>query len=54
MQRLAEFEEGHDDEGKQLKSRKDFRRVNFSCQWKRNTGKMVADTAMSGWSLAGC
>ena len=30
---------------------KDFRRADFSCQWKRNMGKMVARTAMSGRNL---
>jgi hypothetical protein len=50
MQRLAEFEEGHDGEVEQLKSSMDFRRADLSCQWKRNVGKMVAYIAKCGWS----
>jgi hypothetical protein len=50
MQRLAEFEEGHDGEVEQLKSLMDFRRADFSCQWKRNVGIMVAHISKCGWS----
>jgi hypothetical protein len=50
MQRLAEFEEGHGGEVEQLKISKDFRRADFSCQWKRNVGEMVAPIAKCGWS----
>ena len=48
MQRLAEFEEGHGGEVEQLKSSMDFRRADFSCQWKRNVRKMVAHICSAG------
>jgi hypothetical protein len=50
MQRLAEFEEGHDGEVEQLKSSKDSMRADVSCQWMRNVGKMVAHISKCGWS----
>jgi hypothetical protein len=48
MQGLAEFQEEHDGEVEQLKSSTDFRRADFSCQWKRNVEKMVAHIAKCG------
>ena len=42
VERLAEFEECHDDEEVRVKVSTDFRRADFSCQWKRNVGKMAA------------
>jgi hypothetical protein len=50
MQRLAEFEEGHDGVVEQLKISQDFRRADFSCQWKRNMGKLVVHIAKCRWS----
>lgn len=38
VERLAEFEERHDDEGVRVEISTDFRRADFSCQWKRNVG----------------
>jgi hypothetical protein len=49
MQRLAEFEEGHDGEGEWVKISQDFRRADFSCQWKRNVGKRIAYIAKYRW-----
>ena len=48
MQRLVEFEERHDGEVEQLKVSMDFRRADFSCQWKRNVEIMVAHIASVG------
>ena len=50
VQRLAEFEESHDGEGARVKTSQDFRRADFSCQWTRNVGKLVAHIAKRGWS----
>jgi hypothetical protein len=41
MQRLAEFEEGHDGEIRWFKCSRDFRRADFSCQWMRNVGSVL-------------
>ena len=48
VQRFAEFEEGHDGEGEWVKISQDFRRADFSCQWKDNVGKVVAHRAEGG------
>jgi hypothetical protein len=50
MQRFTEFEECHGGEVEQLKISQDFRRADFSCQWKRNVGKLVVHIAKCGWS----
>jgi hypothetical protein len=48
MQRLAEFEEEHGGEVEQLKISQDSRRADFSCQWKRNVGKLVVHIGSVG------
>ena len=53
MQRLAEFEQGHDDEMEWLKRSMDFRRAEFSCQRKRNVGKMVVAHIASPGGIRG-